>query len=122
MKLQLQGKTNIFLEIVEQFKKYIILNIFKTGDKLPSCRNLANELGINPNTVNKAYLELERQGYIKNLPKKGVYVCYGEESSDNPDDEELINVIKELYKNNITKEKLLEIIDKVYKESEDDWD
>lgn len=119
MKLQLQGKTNIFLEIVEQFKKYIVLNIFKHGDKLPSCRNLASELGINPNTVNKAYLELEKQGYIKNLPKKGVYVCYGEEVEEN--DEELIKVVKELYNSDVKKEKLLEIIDLVYKEANDDW-
>ena len=118
--LDYQSRTPIYEQIVNQFERLISLGVLKPKQQISSIRELATSLGINPNTVNKAYLELERQGFIKNLPKKGVYVCYGDEVKE--DDEELINIIKELYNNDVKKEKLLEIIDLVYKEAKDDRD
>ena len=64
----------IYLEIYHQYKKYIELEVYKPNDKLPSVRALANDLGINPNTVQRAYTLLEDEGFIETLPKKGVYV------------------------------------------------
>lgn len=50
----------IYLQIMDIIKKEIILGIIKTGDKLDSVREFANELKVNPNTVQKAYQEMER--------------------------------------------------------------
>ena len=74
MRLRLKGIKNIYEEIAEQYKDYILLGVLPEGDKLPSCRELAIELGINPNTVERAYALLESEGLVITMPKKGVYI------------------------------------------------
>ena len=76
MRITLKNKGNVYEQIVNEYKRFIQLEIIRNDEKLPSCRLLATELGVNPNTVAKAYSVLEEEGYIKVLPKKGVYVCY----------------------------------------------
>lgn len=90
MKIVLKNKENVYEQIVNEYKRFISLNILQNDDKLPSCRQLAKELGINPNTVSKAYSVLEQEGYIKVLPKKGVYVSYRSNNENS-----YINEIKE---------------------------
>ncbi len=68
------GKRDVYLEIAERYEKYIKLGVLRDGDKLPSVRTAAGELGVNPNTVQKAYAHLESMGLICTLPKKGVFV------------------------------------------------
>lgn len=70
-------KLNVYQGVVVEFKHLIELGALKHGEKLPSCRAYGYERGINPNTVEKAYAELEAAGYIEILPKKGAYVRYG---------------------------------------------
>ena len=72
--INLQGKESIYEQIRSQIERFIKAGILKADDKLPSVRSLAEELGINPNTVMKAYQELEKNGYIYTLNKKGVFV------------------------------------------------
>ena len=74
MEVYLSGKRNIYEEIVETDAKYIRTGALRAGEKLPSCRGLAMQLGINPNTVERAYSELEKRGLIRTLPKKGAFV------------------------------------------------
>lgn len=74
MEVYLSGKRNIYEEIVETYSKYIRTGALRAGEKLPSCRGLAMQLGINPNTVERAYSELEKRGLIRTLPKKGAFV------------------------------------------------
>jgi len=54
--------------------EYISLGVYKPSDKLPSIRELSSRLNVNPNTIQKAYRELERQGFIYSIVAKGVYV------------------------------------------------
>ena len=75
MLIRLKGKKNIYEEIVEDYTRYIRTGVLAKGEKLPSCRALASELGINPNTVERAYAELERQGLVRTIPKKGAFVA-----------------------------------------------
>ncbi len=79
METRLKGKQNVYLGIVAEYKKLIGLGAIRYGEKLPSCRALAIELGVNPNTVERAYCELEAAGYIRILPKKGAYADYAAE-------------------------------------------
>lgn len=65
----------IYTQIVENFRAQITSGILIPGDKLPSVRELAGQLSINPNTIQRAYRELERDGYIQTLPGKGCFVC-----------------------------------------------
>ncbi len=64
----------IFVRIYEDYKKYIILGVYKPGDKLPSVREVAEEKGINPHTVNRAFMMLEEEGYVETIFKKGSFV------------------------------------------------
>lgn len=64
----------IYSQIVDGFREQIITGVLQTGDKLPSVRELASELTINPNTIQRAYRELEIQGWIASVPGKGSYI------------------------------------------------
>ncbi len=74
MDVRLSGKRSIYEEIVEEYARFIRLGVLREGEKLPSCRALAAQLGINPNTVERAFAELEKQGLIRTIPKKGAFV------------------------------------------------
>ncbi|MBR4109611.1 MAG: GntR family transcriptional regulator [Oscillospiraceae bacterium] len=65
----------IYTQIVDNFRILIQKGILQEGDKLPSVRELAAELSINPNTIQRAYRELEVTGYIASVTGKGSFVC-----------------------------------------------
>ena len=91
--LNLHGKEPINEQIQSQIIQFINLNVLKPNEKLPSVRELANELGINPNTFMKAYQNLENEGYIYMLSKKGAFVS--EKSYDNQN--EILNELKTVF-------------------------
>lgn len=86
MAIVLKGNINVFEQIVNNYKKLISTGVLKDGEFLPSCRELAKELGVNPNTVAKAYKRLEDDGYATSVLKKGYYVSYGKDNSKSIDD------------------------------------
>ena len=72
--IDLRKRQLIYEQIVDSVKEQIGRGILKEDDYMPSVRTLAAELGINPNTIQKAYAELERQGIIQSVPGKGSIV------------------------------------------------
>ena len=64
----------IYEQITEKLSELMIRGILNENSPLPSVRNLAAELSINPNTVQRAYIELEREGYIYSVKGKGSFV------------------------------------------------
>ncbi len=64
----------IYEQVVERFRILILRGVIKPDEKMPSVRNLAVDLSINPNTIQRAYAELERQGYIYTVKGKGNFV------------------------------------------------
>lgn len=64
----------IYEQIVEKMSDLMIRGILVENSPLPSVRNMAAELSINPNTVQRAYIELEREGYIYSVKGKGSFV------------------------------------------------
>lgn len=64
----------IYEQIVDRIKRLILMDVIQPGEQLPSVRSLAMENGTNPNTVQKAYAELERQGITYTVRGKGVFV------------------------------------------------
>ena len=69
-----QDSRPIYEQIVENFKMQMFKGILQEGDQMPSVRSLAVELSTNPNTVQKAYAELERQGFIYTVKGRGNFV------------------------------------------------
>lgn len=72
--LDVRSRKPIYEQLVERLKELIITEILKTDEQLPSVRTLAQQLTINPNTIQKAYRELETQGYIYSIKGKGSFV------------------------------------------------
>ena len=62
------------MQIVDGIERYVALEILKPEQQIPSIRDLATELGINPNTVKKAYSILEQRGVIVTLSTKGTFI------------------------------------------------
>lgn len=67
--------TPIYRQIVEQVRQSVASGVLRAGDRLPSVRDLAIELAVNPNTVAKAYQELERDGVIDTPRGRGSFVA-----------------------------------------------
>ena len=65
----------IYAQIADNLRNQIAAGILHYDDRLPSVRELAAELAINPNTIQRAYRELELQGWISTVPGKGCFVC-----------------------------------------------
>lgn len=115
MKITLKGKDNVYEQIVNEYKRFITLGIIRYDEKLPSCRQLAFDLGINPNTVQRAYNVLEQEGYIKVLPKKGVYVSYDKNSLNiDTEEKEIKEFILRMKEENVEYKKIKEILDSIY--------
>ncbi|MBQ8351377.1 MAG: GntR family transcriptional regulator [Clostridia bacterium] len=77
MAWQFSGRQDVYIEIAEKITQYIRAGVYRAGDKLPSVRQAAGEMGVNPNTVARAYALLEERGLVHSLPKKGAYVAEG---------------------------------------------
>ena len=65
----------IHKQITEGFRDQILAGVLQSEEKLPSVRELAAQLTINPNTIQRAYRELEAEGWIATVPGKGCFVC-----------------------------------------------
>ena len=75
MHLDYRDVRPIYVQIVDNYRTQIRAGILQEGDKLPSVRELASELAINPNTIQRAYRELESGGWIASVSGKGSFVC-----------------------------------------------
>ena len=72
-----QDSRPIYEQIVDRYRVLILKEVLREGDPMPSVRKLSMELSTNPNTVQKAYAELERQGFIYTVRGKGNFVRGG---------------------------------------------
>lgn len=113
--LDYQSRTPIYMQIVQEIERYVALGILKPEEQIPSIRDLASQLGINPNTVKKAYSILESKGVIVTFSTKGTYIGIKTDSAIENTVSEKVNEIKkiihELEKYGVTKE---EIIKKIF--------
>jgi len=88
MELSFDNNIPIYIQLLEYLKIYLISGVFKSGEKLPSVREFANEFKVNPNTMQKALAELENMNLIYTERTNGKYVTK---------DEKLINKLKDEY-------------------------
>ena len=71
IRIDYRDRKLIYEQLIDNIKQLILVGELKKGDFLPSVRSLSKELGINPNTTQKAYTELERQEIIASMPGRG---------------------------------------------------
>ena len=91
----------IYLQIVSEIKKQIVSGKLIPGERIPSVRELALTYKVNPNTMQKALIELEENGLIKTERTNGKFVT---------EDENIINKIKNDYADNLTQNYFSEMI------------
>ena len=68
----------IYVQIMDGLRQQITSGVLRQGDRLKSVRELAVELSINPNTIQRSYRQLEMEGWIATVPGKGCFVCGGD--------------------------------------------
>ena len=108
-------KQCVYMQIVERIKRMCELGLYGDDGKLPSCREFAIEMGVNPNTVQRAYNQLEEDGYVTASPKKGYFVT----AVNSRRESAAIDKIKELKAAGFTRAELCNIVNTVYGEYDD---
>lgn len=98
MAWNLNSDRPIFLQIIERIQMDIISGTYQPGDKLPSVRDLASEAAVNPNTMQKAFSELERTGLVYSQRTSGRFIT------------EDVTMINEL-KSSIARDKITEFLE-----------
>jgi GntR family transcriptional regulator len=111
----------IYEQIIDSIKENILKGVLCCGEKLPSVRELSVLLRITPNTVSRAYIELEKEGVIETIRGKGTYVSQdyipkADSKKITKIRNELKNTLVEAYYNGIERDGIIEIIDELYKE------
>ncbi|MCG8499837.1 MAG: GntR family transcriptional regulator [Firmicutes bacterium] len=114
LELDLRSRLPIYEQLVDKCKELIITKVLEADQQLPSVRTLAKQLSINPNTIQKAYRELERQGYIYSVKGRGSFVTPSVQVSNTEKivklKKQLMKIISELTYLGIKKEDVLNMI------------
>lgn len=90
--LDYKDRRPIYEQIIDKLSELMLLGVLQENDPLPSVRSLATDLSINPNTIQRAYVELERQGYIYTVKGKGSFVAENETMKEKRKKEVLVQV------------------------------
>lgn len=103
----------IYEQVVEKLETLILKGVLEPDSQLPSVRSLAAELSINPNTIQRAYTELERQGFIYTVKGRGGFVHYDESLMEIKIGQlrrRIWDILKEAQELNIRPKELLETV------------
>ncbi|MDO5403638.1 MAG: GntR family transcriptional regulator [Eubacteriales bacterium] len=118
--IDVMSRIPVYEQIIKQVEDQILIQLLKAGDKMPSVRSLSVNLGVNPNTIQKAYSELERRHITMTVPGKGSFISeYAAEvisKKSRGKVEKLQEIVRELLLAGITREEIVEAVDEVYEE------
>ena len=110
------SRTPVYQQLYDDVIRLVSLGVLKSDTKLPPVRILATELGINPNTVQKAYKMLEKDGYIHSTVGRGSFVS-NKLDQNQAEKIQAKNDLKEsidkAYKKGITKDEMIELVDEI---------
>lgn len=84
----------LYLQVKDSLRRMMLTGLLTPGEKLPSVRALATQLAINPNTIQRAYRQLEMEGWIATVPGKGCFVC-GCPAEDPQEELKCLNTLEE---------------------------
>lgn len=119
--LDYKDRRPIYEQVIEKLEELMLLGVLKENEPLPSVRSLAMDLSINPNTIQRAYAELERKGYIYVIKGKGSFVAESSAMKENRKQEVLIQVseiIDEAIRLGIPNQEIKKMVDIQYQAAE----
>jgi GntR family transcriptional regulator len=119
--IDIRSSRPIYEQIIDGIKENILKGILQPGDKLPSVREMSSMITTNPNTVSRAYMELERQGVTETIRGRGTYVSSNykpkvEEDRMEKLREDIKKIILEAHYMGIKKEEIVKLINESYEE------
>ncbi len=120
--LDVKSKDPIYTQLEKNIVRYINLGIYEKNSMLPSVRALACELGINPNTVSKAYKNLEAKNVIYTVAGKGVFVK-GTESLTTCNKiatDEIKTALRDAKNSGVEKTEVIEIVNEIWERKDND--
>ena len=117
--LDFRDSRPVYEQICEKIKNLIVSGVIKSGDKIMSVRDMAAALTINPNTIVKAYKQLEQEGYIYSIQGRGYFVAEKSFARSSTKIETLTEntktALKELCFLGVKKEEISKIIEDIWK-------
>jgi len=117
-----RSKQPLYEQLVEQLRRQIVLGGMKAGAAMPSVRQLATELGINPNTIQKAYRRMEEEGMILSIPGRGSFVSDDLADMLTKQREDQRSKAKQMLQScremGLTKEEITQMVEEIYKEGD----
>ncbi len=116
--IDIMGRTRIYEQIYRAVCSEITRGLLKENDRIPPSRTLAQQLGLNPNTVAKAYQMMERDGIIYTLAGKGSFVAPANGKASSALTHDFEEKARALMKAGVSKEMLVEIIERLADEQE----
>lgn len=117
--LDYRDKRPIYEQVVERLERLVVSGVLETDEKMPSVRNLAMELSVNPNTIQRAYAQLEQEGYLYTVSGRGSFVAPESEWRENKQAEVLKNwqeMTRQAREAGVPKELLQRYIREIYGE------
>ena len=119
-----KSRKPIYEQIIENMKQLVVSGVLQRDDQVPSVRQLAQELAINPNTIQKAYAELERQGVIYSLKGRGSFVGSSLQELRTVQQKELLEQLEalstDLYRLQVPQEEVCAVVQQVYEQQKED--
>ncbi|MDO5518953.1 MAG: GntR family transcriptional regulator [bacterium] len=122
--IDIMSRTPVYEQIISQLENFVLTGIMNAGDKIPSVRNLSATLSINPNTIQKAYSELDNRGIIYSVPGKGCFIHEEAKSrimkAKQSELVELVEKMKQLKLAGISKSQVLECVQMIFEDGKED--
>lgn len=117
-----KSKQPLYEQLVDQLRRQLILGVMKAGAAMPSVRQLATELGINPNTIQKAYRRMEDEGMIVSVPGRGSFVSddlagmLEKQRADQMD--QMLHMLRTCREMGLSKETVAKLVEQAYEEGD----
>lgn len=117
--IDVMSRVPVYEQLIKQVEDQVLKGIMKEGDKMPSVRSLSMELSTNPNTIQKAYMELDKRGILVSVLGKGSFISaealkiVGNQSKEKLSD--LKEIVRKLAYAGVSKSEITDMIEEVYK-------
>jgi GntR family transcriptional regulator len=117
--LDYRDKRPIYEQVADKLSQLIVCGALSSNTRMPSVRTLALELSVNPNTIQRAYAQLEQDGYLYTVMGRGNYVTHEQEwktSKQRSILEALKSLLREAHLVALAKEQIIQLLDDIYAE------
>ncbi len=124
--IDIMSRKPLYEQLVDQVERFILRGILKPDQQMQSVRSLSVQLAVNPNTVQKAYSELDRRGVVYSVPGRGCFVSpeavvnIGARKREHMD--HFVTEVKELAMAGIEKELVIDCVEQAYREEGERYD